>query len=83
MSERLIERFDGKDGIVFTYKGVFFPQNVGLTIGEILKGIPDEITARMILTDIMAKLFVYEDSGLTPARAKELAAERDELAARA
>jgi hypothetical protein len=54
----VITRGDGSE--VYAYAGKFAPYEVALTIGEIIKGLPNEQTARMCLTDIMTTLSEYE-----------------------
>ena len=61
MDKNLIRVISGESGIkAFAYIGKYSPYDVGLTIGEIIKGLPDEQTARLILTDIMSELAEYE-----------------------
>ena len=54
----IIDVIQGADKRVYVYVGKFSPYE--LTIGEIIKGLPDELTARMVLTDIMATLAELE-----------------------
>ena len=59
--DKIIDVIPGEDGRnVYAYTGKHAPYKVGLTIGEIIKGLPDPQTARMCLTDIMATLAEYE-----------------------
>ena len=66
-ASHLIEVVKSASGrMVYAYIGKFSPYSIGLPIGEIIKGLPDEQAARMVLTDIMATLAKYEDTELTP-----------------
>jgi len=62
--ERIIEvmtRDIDKSKRIYTYIGKFAPYSIGLTIGEIMQGLPDYDTVRTCLADIMATLAEYED----------------------
>jgi len=47
---------------VYSYIGKHAPDNMGLTINEIIQGLPDYTTARSSLFDIMATLAEYESA---------------------